>query len=453
MDRKLLYKLLSIGLLTLLLMLPLFMIEDQIRGRSLRQDEVKENIARSAAGAQTLVGPVLAIRYRERGAPETRKDPDTGQITTSRPIHEHLLTLPAKALDIRGKATVERRSRGIYQARLFHLDLSFAGNFQVPGHLGLSSQVELVDAQAVLLLGLADPRGVSNDPEVSINGQIRRFEAAQDGLLEQSLPGKRLELDLGPLPLDEARRFDFSFPLKLTGTEELAIAPSAEANTIELTSDWPHPSFQGRFLPRERQVDGQGFAARWEVSHLARSLEATLLANDARFANDSRREVLGISFMDPVNVYLQAERAVKYGSLFIVLTFAAFFLGELLRRRPVHPMQYLLVGLALAMFFLLLIALSEHFTFLLAYLISAAACIGLICTYLAGVLGGRRPALAFGAGFTGLYGVLYGVLQSEDNSLLMGSLLLFIALGAIMLSTRRLNWYRLGEPGHGEGEA
>ena len=179
-----------------------------------------------------------------------------------------------------------------------------------------------------------------------------------------------------------------------------------------------------------------GFGARWEISHLARNFEATL--------NPARGEVLSIDFVDPVNVYLQSERAVKYGVLFITLTFAGFFLTEILRRSPIHPMQYLLVGLALAIFFLLLIAFSEHLPFPLSYGLSAVACIGLIATYLSGALGGVRQGAAFGGGLTGLYGVLYGVLLSEDNALLMGSVLLFLALGTTMLATRRLDWYRLG---------
>jgi inner membrane protein len=236
--------------------------------------------------------------------------------------------------------------------------------------------------------------------------------------------------------LSRPTTLDFDFPLQLTGTERLAIAPTGEANTIAIKSDWRHPSFGGRFLPRERVVGDDGFTARWEVSHLARNFPNTLAAAKG----GPSPEVLDILFVDPVNVYLQSERAVKYGILFIALTFAGFFLSEILRRSPIHPLQYLLVGLALAVFFLLLIALSEHLPFVAAYAIAASACIGLIGSYLAGALGDRRQGLAFAAALTGLYGVLYGVLLSEDNSLLMGSVLLFLALGAIMLATRRIDW-------------
>jgi inner membrane protein len=156
--------------------------------------------------------------------------------------------------------------------------------------------------------------------------------------------------------------------------------------------------------------------------------------------------MLDVAFIDPVNVYLMAERAVKYGILFVALTFAAFFLTEILMRRSIHPLQYLLVGLALAVFFLLLIALSEHIRFTLAYATSGAACVALIWTYLAGALGSRSAGAAFAGGIGLLYAVLYGVLQSEDNALLMGSLLLFAALAAVMLATRHLDWYRIGAP-------
>lgn len=236
------------------------------------------------------------------------------------------------------------------------------------------------------MLGISDPRGVDNDPDVTIGGKRYRFAAPKarpaDG---DSLAGPRLAVALDRVDLTAATPLDFRFPLQLTGTERLAIAPTGEANTVTLKSDWQHPSFGGRFLPREREITGSGFTARWEVSHLARNFANALAASDAETP-----EVIDVSFMDPVNVYLQSERAVKYGILFIALTFAGFFLTEILRRSPLHPLQYLLVGLALALFFLLVIALSEHIPFVAAYSIAAAACIALNGTYLAGALGGDQ---------------------------------------------------------------
>lgn len=443
MDKKLLLKVITIALMSLLLLVPLALVEDQIRQRSARQDDVQRSIANSAAGWQTLTGPVLAIRYREQLPPEIVDDPVTRHRRSEPRFADHSFYLPAEQLHLSGNADVEVRQRGIYQARLYHLDLLANGRFVVPAHLGIDRRRTIISAEATLLLGATDPRGVANDPVVDINGKSYRFATPTHPASDSdALAGPRLAIPLGPVALEAPLTLDFSFPLQLTGTTRLAIAPTANANTVTIQSAWPHPSFGGRFLPRERSVGDNGFSARWEVSHLARSFPNSLAA--AR--DGSTPEVIEISFIDPVNVYLQSERAVKYGILFIALTFAGFFLSEILRRRPIHPLQYLLVGLALAVFFLLLIALSEHLPFVAAYAIAATACIALIGTYLAGALGDRRQGVAFAAALAGLYGVLYGVLLSEDNSLLMGSVLLFAALGAIMLATRRLDWYRLGTP-------
>ena len=432
MDRKLLYKVLAIGAMAVLLLVPLSMVEGQIRERSQRQRAVQENIADSSAGEQVLAGPVLAIHYLETVEVPAAAEKAGQGAAPRREVFERTLLLPPDELDIDGETAVEIRRRGIYQVRLFRLDAKVGGHFAVRPLGELLQRKTVSHVRAALLLNVSDPRGITNDPQVTVNGKRHRFAsptlAGRDGL-------RRLSADLGPLDLQQAYRFDFSLPLQLTGTTRLSIAPVGEANRIHLKSDWPHPNFGGRFLPQSRSVDRRGFEAQWAISHLARDFDATLTPS---------REALSIGFVDPVNIYLQAERAVKYGVLFIALTFAGFFLTETLRRTPIHPMQYLLVGLALAIFFLLLIAFSEHLPFAAAYGIAAAACIGLIAWYLAGAFGGWRRGLAFGSGLTGLYGVLYGVLLSEDNALLMGSLLLFLALGTVMLATRRLDWYVLG---------
>jgi inner membrane protein len=432
-DRKLFYKIFAIVGLTILLLIPLALVEGQIRERSQRQEEVQRNIANSAAGPQTLVGPVILLRTRER-VPETRRDADSNLPVTTTKIVEHTQLIAPETLSIDGEAKVETRHRGIYQARLFHLDATSQSHFNVSVPAADAGE-RLIDAEAVLILGLSDPRGVDSDPDVLINGQHHRFGAGKPA--GDALPLAQLSVPLGRLELGKTHRFAVSFPLQLTGTTRLSIAPTGETNSIQLKSAWPHPNFGGRFLPRERSVGADGFAARWEISHLARDFTNALQPNSG--------EALSVDFVDPVNIYLQSERAVKYGVLFIVLTFAGFFLTEILRRAPIHPLQYLLVGLALAIFFLLLTAFSEHMAFAAAYGLAASACIGLIAWYLAGALGDWRRGAAFGAGLTGLYGVLYGVLLSEDNALLMGSLLLFIALGVVMLTTRRLDWYGLGQ--------
>ena len=434
MQKKLLIKLLAIAGLSMLLLIPLWMIESQIGERSARQDEVTRNIAESSAGQQTLVGPVLLVRYRER-IERRSKDEGSGRETVRQEIVERTKVFPPQNLDLGGDLRVESLKRGLYRVRLYHLAAQVSGAVVVPPRLGLEGAADLVDAQAVLAMGVTDPRGVETDPEVRVNDRSLRFATGTAG----AVAGQGVHVVLGDFDPARGASYDFALPLNLTGLERLAIAPAGNSTRVSLKSDWPHPSFQGRFLPQQRSVSADGFTAQWQVSHLARNFERILKGE-----GHAGGETLGISLIDPVNVYLKSERAVKYGILFVVLTFAAFFLTEVLRRLPIHPMQYLLVGLALAMFFLLLIALSEHVDFVLAYGISSAACVALIGAYLAGALGSRLRGAAFGAGIAALYGVLYGVLLSEDNALLMGTLLLFLALGATMLSTRRLDWYRVG---------
>lgn len=434
------FKFASVALLAVLLLLvPLSMIQKQIAQRAAYQAQAEAEIAKAAAGPQTLIGPVLAIRYRMKAPGQRYRDMNTGE-TLTRPVplmDEQIAFVPARTLAIRGRADVEERYRGIYPVRLFHLDLTIEGSFSLPAELafGATDKGEIAEAHVVALFGLSDPRGMDAAPEIRVEQRTLRFAAS--GNKRFNLPGNWLEVDLGEFTPGEARAIDLAFPLKLTGTKAFSIAPTAEDNSVHLQSNWTHPSFQGRFLPRARDIERNGFRAQWEISYLARDMEKAL--------QPGSDEVLGVEFMQPINVYRQSERAAKYGGLFIVLTFAAFFLSEILSRRPMHLMQYLLAGLAITLFFLLLVAFSEQLPFLQAYLVSAAACVGLIVFYLAGVFASWLMAGAFGCALAALYAMLYIILQLEEKSLLMGSLLLFALLAAIMTSTRRLDWHTLAE--------
>ena len=223
------------------------------------------------------------------------------------------------------------------------------------------------------------------------------------------------------------RTLDFEFSIELGGSESFAIQPLGGDTAVAMRADWPHPSFQGQFLPLRHEIGPQGFSAHWKMS---------------RYAVQDKEQLL-VSFVEPAGLYQQLERASKYGFLFIGLTFAAFLLFELLRRLAIHPVQYALVGLALAMFFLLLTALSEHIAFAAAYAAATLACVGLVTGYLVRVLKSARIGLAFGGALAALYAMLYALLKAEDYSLLGGALLLFGLLAAVMVATRRVDWYAL----------
>lgn len=289
---------------------------------------------------------------------------------------------------------------------------------------------------ASLVLGLTDLRGIRKEPVLRLDGHEHRFQPGAGGLSMDHA----IHVDLGPAQHLEGKVLPFLLPLALRGSQAFSVAPVAETTQVVLRSAWPSPSFQGRFSSANT-VSGKGFEATWEVFKLARSLDRIL---EGKGETD---EAFGVAFIEPVNVYLQSERAVKYGFLFVGLVFAAFFFFEMLKRLPIHPIQYLLVGFALALFFLLLLSMSERLAFPLAYLLASGGCVALIGGYLAQVLGSPRRGWGFAGSLGLLFGVLYVLLASEDNALLMGSLVLFLGLGAVMLATRKVDWYALSGAG------
>jgi inner membrane protein len=232
---------------------------------------------------------------------------------------------------------------------------------------------------------------------------------------------------------------EFAIDMDLAGTEQLSVAPVGDSNHVELSSPWRSPLFAGQFLPRTRDVGGDGFSAAWDVSSLAAGTQVQMESRPVKPI-----DLLNVSLLTPIDPYKLSDRATKYGILFVVLTFGGFFLFEMMKQLPIHPVQYLLVGFGLAIFFLLLISFSEHTAFALAYLTSSAACIGLLTFYLSYVLRSVTRGLGFGGILTALYAAVYGLLISEDNALILGSLMLFAVLAAVMVVTRKVDWYKGG---------
>jgi inner membrane protein len=429
LRNPLFFKILMICLLALMLLIPLGMIQSKISERQMLQNQVQQDIARSASGPQTITGPYLVVRYKLTERRTTKDSFGNEKVITSSTMQDKVV-MP-RNLKIEGDADVETRSRGIYKARLFNLHSKLSGDFVVPQGYGVGSPLgDIVPVAAYFVMKVSDSRGIRNAPLLTLNGTTREFAPGAVG----PIAGNGINVPLPALDATQSHTFNFEFPLELQGMTTLAVSPSGNNTEMSLKSSWPHPSFGGSYLPLTRSVDKNGFSAQWLVTNLARN-------NTAQ--GEICAETFSVDFIDPVNVYLMSERAVKYGVLFVVLVFTSFFMFEVLRSLRIHPMQYLLVGLAMAMFFLLIISLSEHMPFLASYVVSGASCAALIGIYLAGVLKNRKPGLAFAGGIALLYAVLYGVLQSEDNALLMGTLVMFSALAAVMVLTRRMDWYRL----------
>jgi inner membrane protein len=438
-------KIAAILFLTVLLLLPMGHIRGLVKERQQLRDSVLQDVARSDAYEQTVTGPVLVVPYT-RTVHEQQLDRDQRTVLVTREQVGELRLLPA-TMDLAGKLGTEERRRGIYRARVYHADTKLSGQFEIPPNYGVTEDVASYRfGQAHIALGISDIRGIGNALTLRANEVDTPFQPGTATALLKS----GVHAPLPAADVAQPQRVDYNIVLALNGTREFNVTPVGRETRVSLDSDWPHPAFIGEFLPRQRDISDKGFAALWQTSFFSTNMEEALArcaAYDDADCGDFNGRVFGVSFIDPVDQYLKSERAAKYAFLFIGLTFAGFFLTEVLRRVSVHPVQYGLVGLALAIFFLLLLSFSEHIGFGAAYAVSAVACVGLITFYVTHVLASRSQGLGFGAGLASLYGLLYGILSSEDYALLMGSLLVFGLLAAVMVLTRKVNWSRLGQVG------
>ncbi len=442
MNRNLSLKLGAIAFLIVLLLVPLLMIGGLIQERQSLRDGVVQDIAQSSSFSQTLSGPLLVVPYRK--IERQWKTPEGGGALYQdvKTVNGHLYFLP-ETFDLNARIDTELRSRGIYEARLYHAENRINGQFQIPVRLGLGNDFEDYTFDAPFLaVAISDIRGIEKGLKLDLNGQSMDFQPGT-GL---SWLGAGVHVALPALDSRNETVLDYAFDVSLQGTGKLQVLPVGRSSNVTMAANWPHPSFVGNYLPSSRLIDSQSFTANWKTSFFSTNMEDALsqcVNNESCL--EFKERAFGVSFIDPVDQYLKSERAIKYALLFIALTFAGFFLFEVLKSLSVHPIQYLLVGVALAFFYLLLLSLSEHVGFGPAYAISASACVLLIGFYLSHVLHSLGRALSFSGGLAVLYGMLYGLLSAEDYALLMGSLLLFGLLGVFMILTRRLDWYRVGQ--------
>lgn len=430
----LLSKVLVIGLLMLLLSIPLLMVRDLIQERSQNRETATEEVARAHAGAQTLTGPVLYVPYTETFT-RTVNVGETGHTREERVTQSHAVIRFPTLMETRSQLATETRWRGVFPITVYTSVHHSTGRFVWAEVEPREKNGQVSLGQPRLLMGVSDLRGLLNAPQLKVDG---RPVAVAPGPAAQRLP-LPLAASLDAAQLRPGTVLPFELQLELAGTGRIGWVPLADENRVQLQSSWPHPSFDGDFLPRTRSVSASGFEAAWSVPSLSTQAQQQFVQQ----GGEQRRmpESFSVSLGNPVDVYRLTERATKYGTMFILLTFAAFFVLEMVRRWRIHPMQYLMIGAALVLFFLLLLSIAEHLDFVWAYLVASAACIGLLAHYLRHVLGGWAPGLLMSGLLVALYGVLYGILISEDNALMMGSLLLFGVLAAVMVATRKVDWY------------
>jgi inner membrane protein len=442
MKNKFMVKLVVIGALMMGLMIPLAMIEGVVSERSAYRNQAKSSIAASWTGEQKFLGPLLVVPYSEK---LSRKVWDKNLEDYRHEVYHQdrrLLILP-EALEINADIATEERSRGIYAIPVYNSALAVQGTFNNRKVLELLKQgnISIAWDKAFVSLIVSDIRGIVTQP--LLNWDDKTLEFVSGSGLEQHGNGMRAQItglkNTGPVS------HAFSFEVHLHGMESLQFSPVGKSTRVNVRSDWLHPSFIGRYLPGERNIDPQGFNASWQVSSFSSDMERVAVLCLQGNCNDYINNTFGVSLLQSVDIYQQAERSVKYAILFISLSFVAFFLFEVMKSMRLHPMQYLLVGCALSVFYLLLVSLSEHIDFGRAYLIASLTNAGLIGLYIGAVLESRLRAAVFTGLLLLLYGMLYVILCSEDNALLMGSLLIFAILALVMVITRKLDWYRVAD--------
>ena len=423
------FKVLGIAFLALLMLIPIAQVNGLIGEREGRAREATQHIAERWGGAQLVGAPVLVVPVRRPVLQD--------KVWTMVEEREYLL---ADRAAIGAKLASELRRYGIYDAAVYTAEMTVEGRFRAADIAALASPgAEPQWQRAELRVPIADVRGIRRVSALHFGEREFGFGPGTDGVATVAAMSAPAPLD----PASLAELVPFSFTLTLAGTERFAVLPLARETDLHASSRWADPGFDGAFLPATRRVDANGFEAEWQVLDLNRPL-AQRWRESENVGPALAASAFGITLTQPAGSYQQNVRAGKYGVLFIALTFVAFFLFEVLRGLRVHPVQYLLVGLALCTFYVVLLALSEQVGFGLAYALAAAAVVAMVGGYAGVVLATRRAGLVLGALLALIYALLYGLVASEDYALLMGSLALLAAIAALMYLTRRVDWYALG---------
>ena len=408
-----------IAVLTLLMLIPVSMVKSLINERMENKARVGADISSKWGGEQRLTGPILVLPYKS---------------ANNREAYAYFLP---QELNIDGDLNTEKRKRNVYEFVCFQSAMKINGNFKYPEISKLSISPEKVKWEdAFLLIGISHLQGIKNQIEFKWNSDTQEVLSSvpSNDIISSGLTVK---VPINPNAPQNLYKFDFE--LSLNGSGGMYFTPTSKQTHIQVKSKWDSPNFSGNFLPNTRDVSSAGFDATWDIFDYNQNSPQMWIGRNDKLLDSE----LGVELIQPVDQYTQSMRSVKYAVMFIALTFALFFLVELLsKNRRIHPIQYLLVSFALILFYCLLLSLSEYISFALAYLGSAIAIVLLITSYSHTIFKNLKHTILIGVFFSVLYLFLYVVLRAENVSLLLGSVGLFIALASIMFVTRKVNWYK-----------
>ncbi|MBX2981844.1 MAG: cell envelope integrity protein CreD [Flavobacteriales bacterium] len=422
-----------VAVLVLLLLIPLAMVQDLVREREYRKDEAVNEVSATWGGSQTITGPLISVPYQAT----VRVDLGDGR-SEMRNVTHYAHFLPEK-LDVQTTLDPEKRHRGIYDVVVYKGHIDVSASFPKMSELLPTVASALRWNEASLCMGISDLRSIKQQVSARVDGQQLAFEP---GLPSNDLMASGLSV---PFPLDSAsldRTFDLSILLELNGSGSFRVVPVGRNTSVHVVSTWPDPSFQGAFLPDSSSISKDGFTAHWSVLHLNRPYPQEFTGSRNMELAES---AFGPDLILPVDEYQKSTRATKYGLMLIVMVFLVFFFVEVLQKLRIHPIQYLLVGLALCIFYTLLIALSEHIGFSAAYITAALAVIGLVVFYARSVFKQMKATQLLGLVMVLVFGFMFTVINQEDYALLIGSVGLFIVLAIVMAVSRKIDWDRAGE--------
>lgn len=423
-------------LLVLIMLVPLGMVEGVIEERGSTKRAVEDEIGAQWGPAQSIGGPVLVVPY-EVSRVQVNANGEAKAV-----VETHYAVFTPEELRIAAKAGVQKRYKSIYEMLVYGADVAIAGRFAAPdfGQLGVTP-TQIAWDQASLVLGLSGVRAV-NAASLTAGGSERQIEAGvlpyhpfEEGI-RATVPVQTIGVGV--------QAFDFAFQLSLNGRDQIAFQPLGRQSEISVTSDWPHPNFIGSPLPTARTITADGFEASWSISHIATGAPLAWLTHEYK-PQPERTVSVGVALTEPGDVHQQTDRIVKYGILVIGLTFGTMFVVSLLKQDRVHLVQYLLIGASITLFYLLLLSLAEQMDFALSYLIASLTDIAIVAWY-AGATIRRLMGWVTGGVLAAVHGYMYVLLQMESVSLLSGTVGLLVALLGVMIATRKVDWFALGEP-------
>lgn len=421
-------KVVTIAILVLLLLIPMGMIESLIRERQYTQKEAYEDVSQKWSKAQTITGPFLNIRYTTL---KLKENTDEYITETS-----NLLILPDE-LNINGDLETSTRNRGIYDVNVYQSGLNIQGVFSYEELKKLNLDTRNIHfKEATLCFEISDLRGISEQIKITWKDSTYTFEPGTNGNGFYNI-GVNTIIDASDI-LES--KVNFEMNLKLKGSQSIFFTPLGKTTKVDLKANWHTPSFTGSYLPENHNIGNENFDAHWQVLNLNRNYPQVFFMNNSSRTN-IKESAFGVVLKVPVEQYQQSMRTAKYAILIILLTFTVVFFTEIMDKKRIHALQYLLIGLALCLFYSLLLSISEQMNFTLAYIISSLLTISLISLYIRGIMKRKRPALIMAGLLSILYLYIFILIQLETLALLAGSLGLFIILAVLMYFSKKINWY------------